>query len=87
MAISRQQARSLLSMHAELYSNAITDKKPGEQIVKITMDDGWSVAINAPERPGPPSPAAERVMKLFDELGSNKKAPHQSRSRGRSIDR
>jgi len=50
MAVSREATRGLLSTGAELYANTITDKKPGEQIVKITMDDGWSVAINAPGR-------------------------------------
>jgi hypothetical protein len=88
MAISRQQARGLISVHAELYSNTVTDKKPGEKIVEITMDDGWSVAINAPERPGPTCPAFARVMKLFNQFESNKKPPQRPRSRGRSsIDR
>jgi hypothetical protein len=84
MAMSRQQTREYLSAEAELYSNTITDKKRGEQIVKITMDDGWSVTINAPEKPAPPSPAFARVMKLFEEFGSDKKPPQKSRSRGRS---
>jgi hypothetical protein len=87
MAISRQQARVMLGTEAELYSNTVTDKGPGEQIVKITMDDGWSVTINAPGKPAPPSPAFKRVMKLFDELGSDTKPPQKSPSRGRSIDR
>jgi hypothetical protein len=84
MSISRQQARLLLGTHAEFHSDSVKEKKPGEQIVKVTMDDGWSVAINAPGRV---SPAEARVMKLFDKLDSNEKLPQKSRSRGQSIDR
>jgi hypothetical protein len=86
ISISRQQARIALSTAAELYANTIKDKKPGEQIVKVTMDDGWSVAINAPGRV---SPAEARVMKLFEGHGKKKESPAKSLSRGRwpSIDR
>ena len=82
MAMSRQQTREYLGAEAELYSNTVTGKKPGEQIVKITMDDGWSVAINAP---GKISPAEQRAIAMFERLGKGKqeapKAPAKRSSR------
>jgi hypothetical protein len=82
MSVSREATRSFLATTAELYSSTVTDKKPGEKIV--TMDDGWSVKINAP---GKISPSERGVMKIFDQLGSNKTPSQKPRSRGRSIDR
>lgn len=67
--ISRDQTRSFLATHAELCSTTVTGKKPGEEIVKITMDDGWSVAINAPGRI---TPGERRVMALLDMVGKGK---------------
>jgi hypothetical protein len=89
MAISRQQVRGFLSTDAEFYSETVTGKKPDEKIVRVTMDDGWSVAINAPEPPSSPSPAFVRVMKMFKAL-DNKKEPAKrlpSRAGRRGIDR
>jgi hypothetical protein len=69
VAISRNQTRAFLSTQAESYSNTATDKKPGEKIVEITMDDGWSVAVNAP---GKISPAEQRAMEMLDRIGKGK---------------
>jgi hypothetical protein len=86
ISISRQQGRMLLSTHAEFCASTAEDKKRGEQIVKVTMDDGWSVEINAPGRL---SPAEARVRKVFEGLGKRKESPPKSPARGRtrSIDR
>ena len=87
MSISRQQGRMLLSTHAELYSNTVTGKGPGEKNVEVTMDDGWKVAINAPGAPRAESPESKRLMGLLNRIGSGKTPPQKPRSRGPSIDR
>jgi hypothetical protein len=75
MAISREQTRSIVATRAELYADTVNDKKPGEKIVEVTMDDGWSVRINAPEKPAPPSRA---LTALLDRLGQGKKIESES---------
>ena len=89
IAVAREHTREFVGMEAELYSENIKGKKPGEQIVKVSMDDGWSVAINAPEKPPLPTPGFSRLMKMLDGYGSNKKSPQKCRlrPRGRGIDR
>jgi len=83
MATSREQTRSFLSTQAELYSDTVTGKKPGEKIVEVTMDDGWSICINAP---GKLSPAERRVMALLDGPGRGKQEQPKSPAKIRSRD-
>ena len=82
MELSREQTRGFLSMQAESYSNTVTDKKPGEKIVTITMDDGWSVTINAPGRI---TPAEQRAMARLDRIfkGEKRKPDTHAKRRGR----
>lgn len=66
MQFSREQTREFLFACASIASDAITPKKPGEKLVEVKMDDGWSVAINAP---GKLAPAERRAMATLDGLG------------------
>lgn len=80
---SRGLTRDFLSHEAEVYANGVKDKRPGQEIVRVDMDDGWSTAINAA---GSISPAKARVMKVFE--GPGRKQPDKKYPlRGRSIDR
>jgi hypothetical protein len=77
---ARHSARAALSAEAEIYSQKIRpNAQPGKEIVRVTMDDGWSVAINAAGRI---SPAERRVMTLFDEMGKGKQPQQKDRGRG-----
>jgi hypothetical protein len=46
---ARNSTRSYLACQAEFYSERTEGKRPGREIVRVTMDDGWSVAIRATE--------------------------------------
>jgi hypothetical protein len=59
---SRELTRDFLAGEAEVYSQQVKDTKPGQQIVKVEMDDGWSMAINAAGRI---TPEERRVMQLL----------------------
>jgi len=46
---SREMTRAYIWGEAECYADSVKKSmKPGEQIIKVQMDDGWSVEINAP---------------------------------------
>jgi hypothetical protein len=79
-AVSREATRGLISTRAELYANTVTGKRPGEQIIKVTMDDGWSVAINAP---GKTSPAEQRTLAMIDRIGKGKQTRPEAPARRR----
>jgi hypothetical protein len=49
MIEARNSTRSYLACQAEFYSERTEGKRPGQEIVRVTMDDGWSVAIRAAE--------------------------------------
>jgi len=83
MATSRELARSFLSTQAELYSDTGTGKRPGEKIVEVTMDDGWSVGINAA---GKISPTERRVMALLDGSGKGEQQRPKSIAKSQSRD-
>jgi hypothetical protein len=89
IAASRDITRDYLNGEAQGYANTVTRAmKPGEQIVKVEMDDGWSTQINAP---GKLDPVESRVQKIFNQMGEGKKprkeGPKESRVRDRYIDR
>ena len=84
---SREFTRDFLRAEAECYAGTVTNKRPGEQIVRVEMDDGWSLAIN---QAGVISPEEERVMAIFAGLDRPKRqaaqeaarAPLRNRTRG-----
>lgn len=57
---SREITRGFLSADAEQYASRVTGKKPGEEIVRVRMDDGWSTSIN--EAMKPDTRAAEKLL-------------------------
>jgi hypothetical protein len=91
---ARELTRDFLRVEAECYANTVTNTLPGEQIVRVEMDDGWSMAINAP---GAISPEEARVSALFagfdrherqaGGLGAREKTRAHLRNRNRGIDR
>jgi hypothetical protein len=78
VAVARDHTRGVVEMEAELYARTITDKKPGEEIVKVTMDDGWSVAINAPDRSERITPGFTRLMNMLNGYEGNTKPQDKS---------
>jgi hypothetical protein len=80
VAEAREHTRGFVGMEAELYAKTITDKKPGEEIVKVTMDDGWSVAINAPDQSERITPGFTRLMNMLIGYESKTK-PHEKSQR------
>jgi hypothetical protein len=67
---ARHSAREALCAEAQIYTQKMLPRaQPGEEIVRVTMDDGWSYSINAP---GSLSPAKRRVMALFQGIGKGK---------------
>jgi hypothetical protein len=80
VAVSREVTRSFLSMQAEVYADTVTGKKPGEQMVKVTMDDGWSVAIHAAGRI---TPGEAKLQALFGGTGKSKPPSRQPSKKDR----
>ena len=68
---ARHSTRSFLAIHAEVYSQQFKDAQAGKEIVRVTMDDGWSVAIHAPGRL---TPGERKLIALFDRLGKGRQA-------------
>jgi hypothetical protein len=73
---AREITRDFLSAEAELYSARATNTKPGEELVRVVMDDGWSVSINAAEKPSAtPGKTAQDLLGAF-ENPAKERAPH-----------
>lgn len=78
---SREMTREFIWAEAECYAdNVKTPMKPGEQIIRVQMDDGWSVEINARGRLSP----LETKLK---ELSERNVEPASSRTRSHEIER
>jgi hypothetical protein len=81
---ARHSTREALSDEAEMYAHKMrSHAQPGKEIVRVTMDDGWSVAINAPGRV---TPAEHRVMALFKDMGKGKQERPKAQNKGRGRD-
>jgi hypothetical protein len=81
---ARHSTREALSAEAEMYSQKMRpNAQPGKEIVRVTMDDGWSVAINAPGRI---SPGERRVMALFEDMGKGTQERPKAQNKGRGRD-
>ena len=82
-AESREMTREFLSHEAEVYAASAPSKGSGETIVRVEMDDGWSVSIREAEKPNVerpqtvsgPSSTTEQVFKALDPKGKDKKSP------------
>jgi len=82
---SREMTRSYISAEAECYADSVKEPMtPGEQIIKVQMDDGWSVEINAS---GKLSPLEEKLKEIADRNMAAGEARSSSKTRSHDIDR
>jgi hypothetical protein len=77
--------RAWISAAVESYADSGKEPmKPGEQIIKVQMDDGWSVEINAP---GKLSPLEAKLKEAFEQSMATGGARSSSRTPSHDIDR
>jgi hypothetical protein len=82
---SREMTRAWISAEAESYAASVKEPmKPGEQIIKVQMDDGWSVEINAP---GKLSPLEAKLKEAFEQNMADGETRSSSRAPSHDIDR
>ena len=83
MKLAREFARSFLTAEAEQQANDMPNAAQGKELVRVTMDDGWSVAINAP---APKVADKARLEAFFERLAKSSKMPSPEQKKGRSRD-
>jgi hypothetical protein len=82
---SREMTRAYIWAEAECYADSVKKSmKPGERIIKVQMDDGWSVQINAP---GKLSPLEEKLVEMAERSMADGKTQPSSRGRSYDLDR
>ncbi len=82
---SREMTRAYISAEAECYADSVKrSMKPGERIIKIQMDDGWSVQINAP---GKLSPLEAKLMEMAERGMAGAETRSSPRARSHDIER
>jgi hypothetical protein len=82
---SREMTRAYISAEAECYADSVRKPmSPGERIIKVEMDDGWSVEINAA---GKISPLEEKLKEIFERSVADGETRSSSRAPSHDIDR
>jgi hypothetical protein len=82
---SREMTRAYISAEAECYADSVKKPmSPGERIIKVQMDDGWSVEINAPGRL---SPLEAKLKEIFERSVADGETRFSSRMLSQDIDR